>query len=354
MIPSRFSPYPQKATREESDLFKMKALTLLKNYFNNESNLRTTLDTIHKTPITVTQSDASNRITLEQEITPFMGKTVVLTGSFIRSETNSIPISGSFHLYHPIDGHPFPTAKQMNGWALTRSFLPFSVQYPERLPLFSQLLDHPLPTTSLKTPCTGNTHMIQSLCLSIIHHSPLKVTHAETITNDWIHSLEKTTNPKEKAIEAWERIFIIFVDQPVKQLRQTWKQGSIPALHDPDPTTVYTAALKFLTEARIKGEESIPQDSSFAFIQMMGKYIGTAAIHLTLQNLSELLKIAPPTLSHFENTLQSAAISQWEAHIQKKEFNPIENFQKTANKQLPLHPIVSEIQNYYANSFQLL
>lgn len=115
------------ATPRELDLFRVKAISLMRAYVMQNNLLEEALDAIRNTPIVPESSQddgESGTITLTQTIQLFPER-FVLQGSFQRnahSKVTSIPLSGSFQLYNSgHTGHPRPHAH--NGWALSEHLL---------------------------------------------------------------------------------------------------------------------------------------------------------------------------------------------------------------------------------------
>lgn len=130
------------ATPRELDLFRVKAISLLRKYVTKSASLREALEAIRNTPILQT-SDSSSQgmITLQQKI-PLFPDYFVLEGSFVRnahSTVTSMPLADSFHVTSCLQtGHPLPM--QHNGWALSESIRWPSMHRPH-LPTVWALLE---------------------------------------------------------------------------------------------------------------------------------------------------------------------------------------------------------------------
>lgn len=132
------------ATPRELDLFRVKAISLIRKYVTQNTLLQEALDAIRNTPIVQSPSQdnhESGTITLTQTIQLFPD-CFVLQGSFQRnahSKVTSIPLSGSFHVVNNSQsGHPQP--KLHNGWALSEHLLPTLAESRTATPILFALL----------------------------------------------------------------------------------------------------------------------------------------------------------------------------------------------------------------------
>lgn len=111
------------ATARELDLFRVKAISLIRNHTTRTASLQEALNAIRNTPIVLIDAP-DGMITMQQTIRLFP-ESYVLEGSFQRnahSAVVSVPLSGSFHLRSCMQtGHPSPM--QHNGWALSECLL---------------------------------------------------------------------------------------------------------------------------------------------------------------------------------------------------------------------------------------
>jgi hypothetical protein len=132
------------ATPRELDLFRVKAISLIRKYVTQSNLLQEALEAIRSTPIGQFPSPNNSElgmITLTQTIQLFPD-CFVLQGSFQRnahSKVTSIPLSGSFHVMNSSNrGHPSPQLH--NGWALSEQLLPLLIEGESSTPVLSALL----------------------------------------------------------------------------------------------------------------------------------------------------------------------------------------------------------------------
>lgn len=120
-------PAEESATPHELDLFRVKAISLIRSNTMRTASLKEALEAIRQTPILQTTAPGGSQqglITLRQTIRLFPD-CFILEGSFQRnahSKIASIPLADSFHLLTSSQtGHPLPM--QHNGWALPKLWL---------------------------------------------------------------------------------------------------------------------------------------------------------------------------------------------------------------------------------------
>lgn len=138
------SPNAYTVSPTEIDLFRAKAITLIRNFTRRTASLQDALIAIRQAPILpqASQGDDTNLITLQQTIQLFPGEWVTLEGSFkrdSRAKMASIPLPKTFRLISPTAtlGHPLPL--QHNGWALSDSLLPL-LSHEANTPIFHALM----------------------------------------------------------------------------------------------------------------------------------------------------------------------------------------------------------------------
>lgn len=128
----------QKISAKEIDLFRMKAITLLRDH-----KLKVKREIVQKAPIVLLSEDADKGIvSLFQTITPFPGETIELKGKFKRNEEGierPIPLSDSFHLTTSSTQTGFPHPSQYHGWTLAVQLIPICPHRPDKMPHFPPL-----------------------------------------------------------------------------------------------------------------------------------------------------------------------------------------------------------------------
>lgn len=132
----------QQATSRELDLFRVKAISLIRKYVSQSNLLAEALEAIRKTPIvpSLSKNGEMGTITLTQTIQLFPD-CFVLEGSFQRnahSKVPSIPLSGSFRVNSLATSYLRPLLH--NGWALSESFLPTLSKLDVATPTLAALL----------------------------------------------------------------------------------------------------------------------------------------------------------------------------------------------------------------------
>ncbi len=104
-------------TQQETDAFRMKAITLMNSHGIPFKSVAEQLKTLRNTPILMNRKSLDAPIiSYYQIVSPFPGEIIEFKGSFKRTgDKFSIPIPSSFQI-HKQNG--FPQTAQHNGWAL--------------------------------------------------------------------------------------------------------------------------------------------------------------------------------------------------------------------------------------------
>lgn len=137
-------------THREADAFRMKAITMIRNYGFPSTSLGEVLQAVRLAPLRSGNTEPipeaeSTVVTFQQTLEPFPGETIILEGSFRRSTTDkvaSIPIPDSFRLYSKSSQTGFPHPLQHNGWGLCDKILPPFPDAIEQVPLYRLLHEH--------------------------------------------------------------------------------------------------------------------------------------------------------------------------------------------------------------------
>lgn len=119
-------------TKREEDAFRMKAITLLRNYGGCFTSLSEEMHSIRMSPIhAIANSEgiqnADSIISMYQMLIPLPGEVIELKGSFKRTSKahwQSIPIPESFHLTPKSLQTGYPHPSQHTGWALCDLLIP--------------------------------------------------------------------------------------------------------------------------------------------------------------------------------------------------------------------------------------
>ncbi|MEM1282667.1 MAG: hypothetical protein AAGG81_03855 [Chlamydiota bacterium] len=322
-----------KITTQELDLFRMKAITLLRDH-----KLKVKRETVQKAPIKLLSEDLDEgSISLFQTITPFPGETIELKGKFKRNPDNAqrpIPLSDTFHLTTSSTQTGFPHPSQYHGWSLAVQLIPvcphhldnmihFSAIQEKRKELANTLLPmgshniHGKHLLKLKKEAfeAGKVELIplhQTLSETIVQRSLCENCPTEPITHffellmslpyayDYLSETHAITNEK-------------YIKIPYIQLNEA-------LLLTPENFTNREDTQEFLIEKISEQEEKLSHELDQAktdfekitlrYIKLIGKALVNGTIPIILQELSENLTFAPPLLDEFSRRLQHSAYKQ--------------------------------------------
>lgn len=323
----------RKITTQEIDLFRMKAITLLRDH-----KLKVKRETVQKTPIVLLSEDPEKGIvSLFQTITPFPGETIELKGKFKRNPDNferPIPMSDSFHLTTSSTQTGFPHPSQHHGWSLAVQLIPVC---PHRLDLmthFSALQERRKEVANTLLPMgSHNKHgkellklkkeafdigknellsLHQALSETIVKHSLCESYPLEPITH-YFDLLSTLPYAYDYLSETNAIINEKFIKIPYNQLQEE-------RLSSPEEFKSREKTKAFLIQKVKEQEEKLNNDIELAntdfekhtlhYIQLMGKAFTQGTVPIFLQELSENLSFAPPLLDEFSRQLQHSAYKQ--------------------------------------------
>ena len=129
------------ATAHEQDLFRAKAITLIRQHPFVSISLKDLFDTVRQAPVVQQEGEGQELVTFQQSL-PLLPNYVILQGSFLRHErqkTVSVALPETFRLTYSVQtGHPLPM--QHNGWAISEKALHLSKNSAEETQLSALLL----------------------------------------------------------------------------------------------------------------------------------------------------------------------------------------------------------------------
>jgi len=368
---SRKTCLPPPLSDREADVFRMKAISLVKNDPALFLTIGETMSTIRQAPIyygqacqtssrdaetaiseslssSSRQSSHSNKkdfsiFTLEQMLSPFPGETLIVRGSFKHDPdalSPTTPLSDTFELttFSIQTGFPYPS--QHNGWALTHSLIPPYPHRPEKIPALFKLLERKESvadaflhrTDLLKTSRSLLERKIDlikrngsefvslhaRLIQAFLKLAPKSLLSKKTdeIVQGFFHWLRKQDNPFAALSIVYWRLTTQYLERPNHALLGAWLKQSESGLYSEEPKIRQATAKKvILNEIAAAFEQPYDEDIEKAvgdFIRLVGKIFGVSSVNLFLQYFSETLESAPPQLSRFEKALQSVALLQQE------------------------------------------
>lgn len=336
--PPKEASTKEKISATEVDLFRMKAITLLRDH-----KLKVKRESVQKAPIILLSDDTDHEvISLFQTISPFPGETIELKGKFKRIPGHSerpIPLSDSFHLTTSSTQTGFPHPSQYYGWSLAVQLIPICPHRLEIMTHFSTLQERRKEIANALLPM-GHLNEIGKELLKLKKETfdahkekllPLHQTLYETILHLSLHG-DFSTDPISRYFDllaslpyAYDYLSdtnaIInekFIKIPYNQLQEA--RLTAPAfLKNRNDTQ------RFLLEKIQEQEEKLKKESEEAvndferytldYILLMGKALANGIVPIILQELSENLSFAPPLLDEFSRLLQYSAYKQMMAFL---------------------------------------
>lgn len=378
--------------RDEADLIRMKANTLLKQHGFCFKTMSDAFTSVKAAPIHTAVNLQSQTSTLCLTLNVLPGTTIKVQGSFKRSaQTYSAPITDSFRLSVKSVHSGYPHPSQHNGWALAESFIPL---YPYRLdlmPLFKPLYERKqqaalglLPDGKLldrakklieskRVAFNAYRHILvplhHQLSHTILSTGPVSSSQNCAAIDAFFSALGTHADPWERLTEAYDSLKEHFLVPMHAQLQQAWIEHQQPDLHSSNPAIALEAAQSIITKASKVNYEGDPAFKGF--VMSLGPALNAAANGITLQHWSEALRCAPPLLHDFELKVQSAAyaqLSRFLDEIESEEHFPDEGtlcaqmqaqlLEDIALFQAPFHKtdngytaIVHELEEYFGSRY---
>jgi len=375
-----------------TDIFRMKAITLINSRSGLFPSTDHTFETIRKAPIYSIHSSKDlteeiSLLTLEQTFSPFPGETVIVRGLF----KCGLPESFALTTQSVQTGFPYPS--QHDGWTLSNSFIPQSLLRPEychELSLFLEkkeavaenflnktpLFDKSRAIWQIKLDCSQQhkTEFIslhKMLAQAIIALAPKEFVpddHVEVISS-YFYSLETQKSPFITLANLYQHINAYYIEEPYTFLLNCWSNQTNEELFSECQKKRSKAATQIISnrvdEACLAIHDIEKSACVKAYIKLFGNIIGKSAIGIHLQYFSEILESAPPQLNNFQKRLQTAALMQQEAFFYELEHSsltfPFSLLKKSIEEQISLfsmpeklHPFCSKIEKYYVNRYLAL
>ncbi|MDP1835503.1 MAG: hypothetical protein Q8K75_06185 [Chlamydiales bacterium] len=355
-LPAQFTP-----TRQEVDAFRVKAITMIRNYGFPSTSLTEALRAVRQAPVQGTADDTEHQttdstiVTFTQTLQPFPGEMIVLEGSFSRnahSKVASVPIPDSFRLYSKSSQTGFPHPIQHNGWGLCDKALPPCPDAIERVPLYRVLFEQKrkiamsllphgwrlphakelqeLKLATYETQSESLLNLHQRLAYSIAaaagHEDSTEV--SEVIKALFAH-LKNESGAIDKLSQAYHCISEMFITRPSEHLHNGWIE-----LRASDAWQMMDAQQRLECATRLYREAVSSSMQMFAdgylaqlspeitdYIRTMGQLFADAGCELVLQYMSEKMGYEPEPLSSFALKVQTNAFKQLMTFLVDMEFN---------------------------------
>ncbi|MBS4168248.1 hypothetical protein [Parachlamydia sp. AcF125] len=381
--------------QQDTELFWMKALSLLRKenvYFNS---VEEELACIKQSPIseTLTSKGAKWILEMRQVINPFPGEKYVVVGQFIKPTQGTgrgIPIPNSFSMTSTPTQTGFPHASQYTGWALSEMLIPKCPHRLDLLPTVSLILKNQHETANRLTLEAASlvkakqiyslrkkvfekhleTFLIlhESLSLSLLN-SLLECELKKRKVKHYFATLKNHPTPFDCLSESYSLLMEQFVTKPYLALQNAWIENGTLVFNSRESAQQILEreiALKS-KEVHFQAEKTDTEmeKAVLDFIGVLGPLLAVPSATIILQEFSEIINFAPPCLDTFAQKIQAATYRQalaFQAELQKDSLQNgeedriyeclkerlLEDIQLFSAAEPPPHfPIVEELSKYF-------
>ena len=321
-------------SEREVDVFRMKAISLLRNHGVHFPSIKDVLSSLQESPIyTSVSRDAAREsiaaasvLCLEQTLTPFPGETIILRGSF-RRDPNAIalttPIPDSFKLGVESVQTGFPHPSQHVGWSLSDSLIPPMPHRAEKLKHLPMVLQKKKKVAealmkqdglsvrakeSLKFKRTAVENnkkeflsLHEKLCLTMLSSAPSDrvLKNSEESIYQFFGGLQGRRLILDEVSKWYHEMNREFVLKPFEVLNQAWRSQTSKGLLSSHTEQSREAARKILQSALAASNEALQQPGKYPpvvvdFLLCMGNMVGAASQNIILQYFSEVIEFFRP------------------------------------------------------------
>ncbi|MGE4574208.1 hypothetical protein [Parachlamydia sp.] len=332
---------------QDTELFWMKALSLLRNKGVYFDSIEEELKCIKQSPIygtlTPNQSDGayceSWTLEMKQVIKPFPGEKYIVVGQFMKhshAAARGVPIPNSFFITATPSQTGFPHPCQYSGWALSEMLIPKCPHRLDLLPTVSSILKHQHETANQLIASEENLtkakkiyllrkkvfqehldfflNLHETLCLTILNAQEISEDMEATIKR-YFTTLRGHPDPFDCLAETHYTIMNQFVTKPYIALQNAWTEKGTLAFNAGGKAAAHILekeiALK-CQELRLQKEKTDIdiEKTILDFILVLGPLLATPSIKIILQEFSEIMNFEPPLLDNFAQKVQAAVYRQ--------------------------------------------
>lgn len=346
-------------SKQETDLLRMKANTLLRQNGIRFKSMSEALQAIKESPIQTTFNEQTSIAVLRLVLTLIPGITIEIQGAFQRDKqtpVHSVPIPEQFRLAITALHNGFPHPLQHSGWALGNALIP---PYPHRLdqmPLFKPLymrkqevMKALLPEGALfenarelwkkkaQAFSEGTQELLKlhrELSLAIMRAAPSNQVQPETeqCIEEYFDRVAVHPSPMDYIARTYQAINEHFIERPHAKLQEVWLTRT-----DNDGAKLLTKARTILGEDNVLLQEILSEQCSGAvdefekqalsYVACIGNFLQPSFQSILLQHFSETFGCAPRMLNDFEQKLQVAAYKQLMSFLDALD-NPFSSVEK--------------------------
>lgn len=327
---------PIPLSKQLAELFHMKAITLLENFYGTASSPEERI-CIKNSPIHVDIDENASICTLTQSLSLFPGQSIIVKGNsavnpITRTVSQLLPDSFSLAMEQASFPHPIQRA----GWTVAGQLLP---DFPQRIDLLNEAADlfqrrnqMVAELSSKKGTLIGHAKkrlLIKKQAFDL-HKKELIGLHktlaqailksaasppaVHGIVEQFYSMLNEHPLPLEALAEASQGMREYFMTVPHQTLLHAIIKGKSTDLGSSAAETRYATAQAILEQSIDDAKSKIDlldleanDRIKWDYVACIGEVLGRAANQIYLQYLSEDLMYAPPALSLFEYQVQALA-----------------------------------------------
>lgn len=327
---SKITPQAEDATKLEEDMFRMKAIMLLKKHDLSVKMI----DTIPSNLLPKATAD-TNIVSFSQLLQPLPGEEIELTGQFKRSSSalkRSIPLIETFRLQSKSHQTGFPHPMQLGGFALSSALFPSCPLRPEKLPNFynthrkkeeaaiallpkGRFNESAKQTLFLKTQVFNKKkgefiglHRKLSSAFIKFNDTPLE---AEGVLSPFFSKAQLEQDPYFYISSAYETFNTLFIKETKQHLYETYIAN--PSYSKDKLTKTYSEYIEG-KRAELRLLDSEPGDK-IAYIHLLSSIFEGNILALFLQEMSEITLFSPPLLRETDRAIQASLFFQQNAFL---------------------------------------
>jgi len=329
-------------SKQETDLLRMKANTLLKQHGIKFTSMAEALQAIKEAPIYTSVDEKNSMASLRLSLTLLPGLTIDLEGAFLRNSSSpqhSVPIPDKFKLVYSSVHSGFPMPFQYTGWALDNALIP---SYPHRLdllPLFQPLYQRKQEAIKALLPDgkhyelarklwdqrqklfkQNQTRLLElhrQLNAAIVGAAPVNTVpdNAESTINTFFEHLTSHPNPIEYLARTHQTINTHFIQRQQNKLQEIWLNRVESTPESIAQKARYELAednsnVLVLFDNEIKLSIDKCEQLALEYCKCMGSILQSPAQSIIMQYYTETLECPPRMLTDFEQKIQCSAYKQ--------------------------------------------
>jgi len=346
-------------TKSEEDMFKMKAIMLLKKH-NLSTKMIDAFSSLQMGP-----RESSDVVAFKQLLEPLPGEEIELTGQFKRHVKRSIPLIETFRLQERSHQTGFPHPMQYTGFALSPSLLPSCPLRPENLPIFYQIHKKKeeaavalLPRgrfneTAKKTLSYKAEAFNEKKEIFIALHEVLGLTFREDAPREFFEEALKAKDSYHFIASTYESFNKHFIKEAKDHLYQA-HVSRFSFSSDASPLEELKEAYSHFINQKREVVDS-------PYIHFLSSVFEKKILALFLQEMSEIALFPPPKLTEADKIVQTALFRQLSAFLRELE-TPIASKEEAAEaierelvedialfgrKVEESDPLLDELEKYY-------